>query len=646
MKKCYTLTFLCALASLAFSQNRYWVGPSSGAGSNWNNTTNWSATSGGAGGASVPNSTGFNVIFDKQAVVNIDLASILLNSIKVTNNKTGILFTSAGTTISVNSSAAGNEGLVIDAGSILVDSASANQDFEFNFAPGSRGEINGDWQFGGASGSGGSPFFTADQAGSVVNVNNNARIIFRYNGGGVGTPSTCFFQNGSFILFEQDGGVTPTAFFAPNSTIRVTGNVNYATTLSGNPAAIGNLEYNCPGLVTDVSMGMIDATIIKGYFKILNTNNHELRLQSNNAIGTPIPPATATITGNVEISGNSRVAISYDERPYFLQVNGNFIQSAGTFSLQSWNTTTGLSSLRLKGNFMQTGGTFTANSTATNNSSSLFVLELNGTGVQHLSASSGNIDNAGNQVALKLNNPAGIILDLPLAAGRIQFVSGKLTTSNTNLLTVNNRGNNAVDVSGASNTSYVEGPVKRKTGLATAYRFPVGKGGVYHFCEIIPATTAASEYIVEYYNTGYPDLSVLLPLSGVANNEYWMISRVSGAAAAIRLFLNGTAVPNASSTDAIVVARYNGTDWVNEKGATGSRITPGNSTSGSATSQSISSFSPITFGYGPSSSLPIKLRYFNAEKGNGSNILHWQVDCYSEQAVFEIERAYYVLQLE
>ena len=45
--------FLVSLMSIANAADRFWVATST---SNWNNTANWSTTSGGSGGASVPTS--------------------------------------------------------------------------------------------------------------------------------------------------------------------------------------------------------------------------------------------------------------------------------------------------------------------------------------------------------------------------------------------------------------------------------------------------------------------------------------------------------------------------------------------------------------------------------------------------------------
>jgi hypothetical protein len=214
-----------------------------------------------------------------------------------------------------------------------------------------------------------------------------------------------------------------------------------------------------------------------------------------------------------------------------------------------------------------------------------------------------------------------------------------LITSIANMLTITNTDNNAIDINGASASSYVQGPMKRRTAATTPYKFPVGKGGTYHFCEVIPSGAGASEYSAEYFNSGYPQQNVLNPLTGVANNEYWDIMRLSGSSAAIRLTLNGQ-VPGTQPGDAVVVAHQTGSVWVSEKGSTGTKIVPGNSTSGSCTSDPLSVFSPFTFGFGPASSLPIKLEYFTVTKGNGFNSLQWKANCFSTEAVFDLERSY------
>jgi hypothetical protein len=256
---------------------------------------------------------------------------------------------------------------------------------------------------------------------------------------------------------------------------------------------------------------------------------------------------------------------------------------------------------------------------------------------QNLSFSSGTIDNSNAQVALRMNNAAGATLLTPLSVGRMDFTNGILTTAGATPLTINNTSNSAFVINGVSDNSHVNGPVKRKTNLAAAYAFPTGKGGNFRVIEVIPATTTSSEYTAEYFNSNHFDPDVALPLTGRSTAEFWTTSRSFGSDAAVRLTLEG-AVPGAAPTDGIVVARYNGALWQNEKGTTGNAL-PGNSTSGTVTSQSQTAFGSYTFGFGPLSSLAIKLLTFNATKGGNYNNIHWQAECTSTQAVFEIERS-------
>ncbi|MCF7844328.1 MAG: Ig-like domain-containing protein [Kiritimatiellales bacterium] len=80
-----------AIPNSASAANRYWVGADTGATSTWNSASNWSTTSGGAGGAGVPTSSD-DVIFDgggsKVGGVVIDTA-VSVASITATSAYTG-----------------------------------------------------------------------------------------------------------------------------------------------------------------------------------------------------------------------------------------------------------------------------------------------------------------------------------------------------------------------------------------------------------------------------------------------------------------------------------------------------------------------------------------------------------------------------
>jgi hypothetical protein len=642
MKKCYTIALLCFISALtATSQTRYWVGPAVGIEGNWNNTTYWSTTSGGAGGASVPNGATFNVIFDEDASVNVDIAALTLNTITVTNSRNVLFYTGVSTDITVNSSSAVTPGLDIDAGSTLRDSATLNGvTFRMVFAANARGEIDGDFRLGSNPATNGSSVLTANTAGSIVNINSGGRVIF--GSGGIAQtlltsdPRNIFFNAGSFLIVDRNAGVVPIAEYNTTSTVRIIGNTTSATSLNGNPPVLGNFEYDSPNVTAaTLTPFLTNGAIIKGNFRVLNTNNRKLVL-----VQSPVGAGTVgiNVNGNFEVSGNSVVTIvNNTNRTINFDIDGNFVQSNGTISLQDNNAAAFPINFMVGENFTQTGGNFTVGSTATSASTNLFVLELNGSVNQNVSVSSVSIDNSSNQVALRMNNSAGATLLTPLSVGRMDFVAGRLTTAAASALTINNTSNAAFVINGVSDNSHVNGPVRRLTAAAALYAFPVGKGGNYRIIEVQPATAAASEYTAEYFNTAHPSSSVQMPLTGRSNAEYWTVNRNAGADAIIQLTLEG-AVPNSNASMEIVVGRFTGAAWQSERGATGTS-TFGNATSGSIYSRLQNTFGPYTFVFGPFGALPIKLTEFSAVKASGYNNIHWKADCTSTQAVFEIERS-------
>jgi hypothetical protein len=71
------ISFITGFTGNLFAQNRFWVAASA---SNWNNTANWSTTSGGAGGASVPGTGGSEVpVFNASGLgnCNLDIAPVV-----------------------------------------------------------------------------------------------------------------------------------------------------------------------------------------------------------------------------------------------------------------------------------------------------------------------------------------------------------------------------------------------------------------------------------------------------------------------------------------------------------------------------------------------------------------------------------------
>ena len=641
MKHLYVLLTVFLFYTVSTNaQTRYWVGPATG--SNWNNTNNWSTSSVGSPGASVPNGNTFDVIFDKPSlVINVDIPSLALNSLTVTNTATTRLYTPAtGSTITLSSTSTIAPALKIDAGSTLEDSAStASTDFITLFASGAQGLVNGTWSFMGVAG--GTPYaqFPATAGlGNRVDVNGTIKLANDFTYFDCSVPDYLYFNNGSVYQIDRNAGNSPRATWASNATLLITGIKNFGPTL-GLPAAgqgIGNLVINCPNMTADLTLSLSNGLIINGNFQLQHTNNRYLALAAGGS-GTRL----YTVQGNMDISPNTNIVLApTNDLNYTLQVNGNFNQTGGNFYLRNTGSSPTLpTALKLAGNINQTAGTLGCLNTTTSTTTELFVVELNGTSNQDISLSSNTIDNASSQMVLRLNNASGATLLTPLSVGKLSWNSankGNLTTTATNVLTINNTSTaDPLVVNGPSNSGYVNGPVRRQTASNMAYSFPTGKGGIYRACEVKPTTATTSVYEAAYFNTAYSNLTVQTPLSGVSNQEYWDINRISGSDAVIRLTL-AAAVPGATATDAVLPAHFNGSAW--EK-VEGTKITPGNSSSGTVESAVLTSFSPFTFAYAPAASLPIYLLNFTARKEGATAKLNWTITENSTPARFEILRS-------
>ena len=656
MKKFYVFIVAClSSVTLLQAQTRFWVGPSGGSGGNWNDAANWAATSGGAGGQSVPNGASFDVIFDQNALVNVDVDVITLNTLSVTNSRTATLFVTASSSglpdITVNSTSLVAPGLRIDAGSVLIDSTATNGIlFTTTFASGAKGLINGKWYFAGGPGvANGTTFQVPATSGLGNRIDVNGTIQFR---DGTLSPQAgntgheyIFFNSGSTFWLDRNGGNSPRATWNSNSTILVTGSTTTLPSINiGSSIDIGNLTLNVPGLVPAVAgWSLSNNLVIKGNLSVQNTNNKIVVLASNG--GGIVNDFDYTVNGNFNISGTSRVALgnaTNANKVATLQVDGALNFGGTSFDIQiSNNVVNNPTTLRVRGHINHTAGTFGSSANITSTTTDLYVLELDGAGNQIIT-STGTIDNASHEITLKMNNPAGATLAAPLTVGKISFNSlnkGRLTTTTANPLTIANTGTHALVVNSPDNNGFVNGPARRATATTGTYVVPTGKGTTYHAFEFIPSAVTPSVYQAEYFNTAFSDLSVVTPLNGVTNLEYWSASVISGVDARYQLSLNGTAVPGAGAGDAVVVARYNGSDWV-DYSAGGAQITPGNSTTGSARTAFTSNSAFFTFGFGVAGSLPINLLTFDARKLSGDNAeVSWKISANSNPEKFEVLRS-------
>jgi hypothetical protein len=320
---------------------------------NWTNTATWSTTSGGAPGATVPAANdnvfvqgGFTV------TVNTNIASLHLLSI------------ASGSTLVVNSNS------TVSATTITVNGIYNN---------GSKGAI---------------------------------------------TTTTMTFGASSIYIHNQSGGTIPTATWNISSTCILTRwDSEYNNPTVGLGQFFGNFSiknnntsYNCheddeyddDEYDDDQNLGYLGVNMtIQGNFTVNSSRTRPIGLQNKN--NTDL---TLSIGGNLVIEQGYFFIENGEEGKAnggsSITVNGNFVQTGGTFDFNAASNST---ALYVKGNFSHTGGTITE----TGCGSGSIIFTGNNTNVPQIFTSGGNVTNSINYT---VNN--GAILQMAVESTAVK----------------------------------------------------------------------------------------------------------------------------------------------------------------------------------------------------------------------------------
>jgi len=199
----------------------------------------------------------------------------------------------------------------------------------------------------------------------------------------------------------------------------------------------------------------------------------------------------------------------------------------------------------------------------------------------------------------------------------LTFTTGLYNTG-SNYLIINDN----ATVNGNSSGKYINGNC-RKVGN-DAFVFPLGNNGKYAPIAMSAPSNTTDNFTASYFYTNpNPLYNVNLfdpTLSNVSNLEYWTLDRTGGVSdVSVTLYWDNTS--GVSNLNDLRVARWNGVLWSNE----GNTATSGNSSSGTITSDVVTSFSPFTFAsVSATNPLPIELTEFTAKCDNNKTILKWQ----------------------
>lgn len=292
-------------------------------------------------------------------------------------------------------------------------------------------------------------------------------------------------------------------------------------------------------------------------------------------------------------------------------------------------------------------------------------LVLNGTTAQTISgnplmAGTSGTSYLGNNVALRINNAAGITLATPVtinggassaaARGGLDLVAGVLTTTSTNLLTLNT---NATILNTAGPSSFVNGPLARTVAAGTTgdVLFPLGKGTAYRPLILTPSTLANPTTFTAEQKEGRPVAGPALTggLTRVSQVRQFTVtpSPVPAAgefAGTITLSFGADDQVTDPAASTLVIAKNSGSSWENIGRSTNTGTSNGGAyVAGSLTSDTFTSFSDFALAstdpLNATNPLPVVLTSFTAQRQSEAALLQWTTAQEKNSAFFDVQRS-------
>ncbi|MBL7723463.1 MAG: T9SS type A sorting domain-containing protein [Chitinophagaceae bacterium] len=589
------------------------------------------------GSITVTNSLGFSVLND----------TLLLSEVNITGYKGGqyaYLF---------NNAITGNV--------TIADDASFSGGFTTNIR---NNTINGNSSF---TISGINAFAEADGVGFANRYNGNVN----FTGAG---PASMFIAYLDTLHCTGNVNISRTAAgqtLAFNAGATINGNFTYTNNTAGK-AGFGNLAYK-----TSIG-GLINITA--NFTSPNNFGMHRLVNQTNggsitvtNSLGFSVQNdtlllTTMSITGykggqfgyfyNNAITGNVSIAndITY-AGGYYTYLRSNIItgntsianngsnvlfdaDQAGTGNKYLGNVTyikTGAGVSVGAGDVVEISGNLTLNST---DGIGLGKIKFNGSTASVIEQLSTQPINIAELIIDKTASGTVTLNDSVSINTSTSFISGIINSSTgKEFIFLDN-----TSYTGASNTSFVNGPCK-KTGN-DAFIFPVGKNGVLASIGISAPGIGTDVFMAQYFysrphDDGYDSTLKDQSLHHISKNEYWLLDRIEGTS---NVFVTLSWESNIRSglvnnMPELRVARWNGSMWKDE----GNGGTTGSNTAGTILSlAAVSNFSPFTLASSSvSNPLPVNFILFNVSlRGNNTVLLTWKTsDGGINNARFEVERS-------
>ncbi|RYU77724.1 choice-of-anchor D domain-containing protein [Hymenobacter persicinus] len=427
------------------------------------------------------------------------------------------------------------------------------------------------------------------------------------------SPASIEFVSGSSYLSGADESGSPFGSIAANA--------NSVTFRNGSRAEQAN-GTQIFGLTAPATTIVLEPTSLYVY---------------SNAVTGSTPPLSNRTFGNLEFNVGNGINTSSTSGGA-LTIAGNLTVTSGNVGLNLANT------ISVAGNISVNG-----TSTLTFSPSAVQTLSLNGTTTQTIGGTAAATAlTFGPNATLQVNNAAGVVLAMPVALNRLTLTSGVLTTTATNLLTLNA----PATLTGGSNTSYVAGPLARASAAgASALTFPVGKGGKFRPATLtIETQTNPTTYVAELFNSSARTTAVQAPLTRVSAIRYVNITPQGGQPDGFRgtvtlSFDTDDAVTDPSLASLVVAKRSLSTDpWINiDRSASTGTANSGAFVAGTLTSGAFTSFSDFALASTDPASvdnpLPVELTRFSAAWQADGVQVKWATASEKNNARFEVQRS-------
>ncbi|MFN3556063.1 MAG: LamG-like jellyroll fold domain-containing protein [Bacteroidales bacterium] len=356
----------------------------------------------------------------------------------------------------------------------------------------------------------------------------------------------------------------------------------------------GTVEYG--GTATDYTMDPAYWPNVQGINRLVFSGSGRRTL----------PARDLTLYSNLEIRNN--VSLDNQSNQNYIRLGGDLIKDAGaTFEAgQSGNAV-----IYMQGTTAQSiQGAFTGNSA------------LN---------------------ILSVANPQGVIIEgTTEIQSQLNFVSGRVFTTPLHTLRL---GNNA-SVSGASATSFVQGPLQ-KAGTG-GFVFPVGYDGRLGRVEFRPEGSMAPGTILEaaYFAETHPSWDLgESPIYRVSSKEYWSLESVGAKSTPngrIRLYFEDSEFSGVTHPQFLLVSRFdtNVNKWIDQGYSESSQTS---ATSGWVQSNLITGTGLFTFGSDQNSQqnnpLPVELLSFSATVEGKAVRVQWITASELNNDFFTVERS-------